>query len=82
MLTDPLSSTMPYVVIFDGDCGGDTDFCGRVLVPLTKVTRSLAGIGQGGQFVRAEDAGHDIFSTDPALVLSTVDGVLDRAGRE
>lgn len=78
MLTDPLPATMPYAVMFDEDCDGDTAFCGRVLPPLTTVTRSLAAVGQGGQFVRAKDAGHDIFSSNPALVVSTVSGVLEQ----
>ena len=81
MLTDPLPQTVPYVVMFDEDCGGDTEFCGRVLAPLTKATRSLADVGRGGRFIRAEGAGHEIYATNPELVLSTVDDVLDQAGR-
>lgn len=81
MLTDRLPPTMPYAVMFDEDCGGATEFCGRILPPLTRVTKSLAGVGERGRFVRAKGAGHDIFSTEPELVHKTVDDVLkDAAG--
>jgi hypothetical protein len=43
---------MPYVVMFDEDCDGDTEFCDRILPPLTAATRSLAAVGAGGRFVR------------------------------
>jgi pimeloyl-ACP methyl ester carboxylesterase len=79
MLTDGLPPTMPYAVMFDEDCGGATEFCGRILPPLTRVTESLAGVGEGGRFVRAKGAGHDIYSTDPELVHKTVDDVMNAA---
>jgi hypothetical protein len=81
MLTDPLPSTLPYAVMFDEDCGGATEFCGRILPSLTRVTKSLADVGERGRFVRAKGAGHDIFSTNLELVQKTVDDVLkDAAG--
>ena len=63
-------------VMFDEDCGGATDFCGRILPSLTRVTKSLADVGERGRFVRAKGAGHDIFSTNLELVQKTVDDVL------
>ena len=69
MLEAPLPATLPYAVMFDEDCGGDTEFCGRILPALTAATRSLADHGQGGRFIRAEGAGHEIFAADEALVL-------------
>jgi pimeloyl-ACP methyl ester carboxylesterase len=77
MLSDPLPSSMRYAVMFDEDCGGDTEFCGRILPPLTRATRSLAEVGDGGRFVRAKDAGHDIFTVDPELVQETISDVMN-----
>ena len=76
MLTDPLAPTMPYAVMFDEDCGGDTEFCGRILPPLTRVTKMLASVGASGRFVHAKGAGHNIFETEPEFVLKTIDEVL------
>jgi len=78
-LTEPLPSTMPYVVMFDEDCGGETDFCRRILPPLTQSTKAMAAVGEGGRFVAAKGAGHAIYQTNPELVLQTVDGVLNDA---
>ena len=77
VLSDRLPSSMPYAVMFDEDCGGDTEFCARILPPLTRTTRSLAAVGDGGRFVRAKRAGHDIFAVDPELVHETIDDVLN-----
>ena len=76
-LSDPLPSTMRYAVMFDEDCGGDTEFCGRILPLLTRATRSLAEVGDGGRFVRAKGAGHDIFTVDPELVQETISDVMN-----
>ena len=40
---------------------------------------SLAAVGDGGRFVRAKGAGHDIFSADPELVQATINEVLNAA---
>lgn len=79
MLSDPLPPNMPYVVMFDEDCDGNTDFCGRILPPLTAATKSLAAVGDGGRFVRAKGAGHNIFETDPELVQETINDILNDA---
>jgi pimeloyl-ACP methyl ester carboxylesterase len=79
MLTDPLPPTMPYAVMFDEDCGGDTEFCRRILPALTQATKMLASVGASGRFVRAKDAGHEIFGTQPELVYKTIDDVLKDA---
>ena len=76
MLSDPLPSSLPYAVMFDENCGGDADFCGRILPPLIRTTRSLAAVGDSGRFVRAKGAGHDIFAVDPKLVQETINNVL------
>jgi hypothetical protein len=78
-LGNPLPASMPYAVMFDEDCGGDSDFCSRILPPLIRTTKSLAAVGDGGRFVRAKGAGHDIFSADPELVQQTINEVLDDA---
>ena len=77
MLGDPLPSSMPYAVMFDEDCEGDTDFCGRILPPLTRTTKSLSAVGDGGRFVRAKGAGHNILDVDPELVQETINDVLN-----
>ena len=77
MLDDRLPASMPYAVMFDEDCDGDSDFCSRILPPLVRTTKSLAAVGDGGRFVRAKGAGHDIFSADPELVQETINEVID-----
>jgi hypothetical protein len=81
MLTDPLRPTMPYAVMFDENCGGDTEFCDRILPALTRATKMLASVGAGGRFVRARGAGHEIYGTRPELVYKTIDDVLKDAER-
>ena len=63
--------------MFDENCGGDTEFCQRILPPLTRATQMLASVGASGRFVPAKGAGHDIFAADPELVLETIDDVLE-----
>jgi len=75
-LSDLLPSSMPYAVMFDEDCDGDAEFCRRILPPLTQTTKSLAIVGERGRFVRARDAGHNIFETNPELVQGTINDVL------
>ena len=77
VLGERLPSSMPYAVMFDEDCGGDTDFCARILPLLTRTTRSFAAVGDGGRFVRAKGAGHEIFAADPELVQATIEDVLN-----
>ena len=77
MLSGSLPSSLPYAVMFDEDCGGDTDFCGRILPALVRSTRSLAAVGDGGRFVRAKGAGHEIFAANPELVQETINDVLN-----
>ena len=80
MLSDRLPSSMPYAVMFDEDCDGDTEFCARILPPLTRTTRSLAAVGDGGRFVRAKGAGHNIFDVEPELVQETINDVMNDSG--
>jgi pimeloyl-ACP methyl ester carboxylesterase len=51
MLEDPLPASMPYAVMFAEDCGGDAEFCGRILAPLSSATKALASVGRNGSFV-------------------------------
>jgi pimeloyl-ACP methyl ester carboxylesterase len=81
-LSDPLPSSMPYAVMFDEDCDGDAEFCRRILPPLTQTTKSLAIVGERGRFVRARDAGHNIFETNPELVQGTINDVLSAVNSE
>ena len=46
VLSDPLPSSMPYAVMFDEDCEGDTEFCRRILPPLTRATKALTRSGR------------------------------------
>lgn len=80
MLTDPLPEGMPYVIMFGEDCGGDTEFCGRILPSLTRSTKLLAGVGEGGRFMHVQGAGHNIDQTRPEVVYRTIDEVLNAAG--
>jgi pimeloyl-ACP methyl ester carboxylesterase len=77
MLSNPLPASMPYAVMFDEDCGGDSDFCRRILPPLIRTTKSLAAVGDDGRFVRVKGAGHDIFSADPEVVQETINEVMN-----
>jgi pimeloyl-ACP methyl ester carboxylesterase len=74
-----LPADMPYTILFDEDCDGNTAFCRRILPPLTAAMKSLAAVGDGGRFVRAKGAGHNIFNTDPELIQRTITEVLNRA---
>jgi pimeloyl-ACP methyl ester carboxylesterase len=73
MLTRTLPSRMPYAILFDENCGGDTAFCSRILIPLSNVEAGLARVGSAGQFMWVKGAGHEIESTRPDTVISTFD---------
>lgn len=75
MMTGPLPATIPYAVMFDEDCDGDTEFCGRVLEPLSATTELLAGVGEGGRFVWLKGAGHELLDTARQAVLDMIDEV-------
>jgi pimeloyl-ACP methyl ester carboxylesterase len=75
MLNDSLPATMPYAVMFDEDCGGDTEFCGRVLEPLAATTELLTDVSEGGRFQWVKGAGHDIDLTRPEEVKQTIDEI-------
>ncbi len=48
-----------------------------MLPPLTRATRRLTEVGERGRFIAAEGAGHNIFETEPELVLETIDEILE-----
>ena len=81
MLEDPLPPGMPYAVMFDEDCGGDTSFCDRILVPLSETTEALAQHGEGGRFEWVKGAGHDIDLKAPDRVRATLDEIWAEATR-
>jgi predicted esterase len=78
MLKDPLPDSMPYVVMFAEDCDGDTEFCGRILPPLSSATKALASVGGDGSFIWVKDAGHEIYVSHLDTVMKTIDGVLSQ----
>lgn len=79
MLTDPLPDSMPYAMMFDEDCGGDTTFCDRVFEPLGAITERLSQVGSGGRFVPVPGAGHNIEQSNPREVTRVVDEVWSEA---
>lgn len=78
-LTDPLPARMPYHILFDEDCGGDTEYCDKVLQWLPNLMRRLSTVGAGGEFTWVKGAGHEIESSRPDIVLATVDEVFEKA---
>jgi pimeloyl-ACP methyl ester carboxylesterase len=75
----PLPASIPYVLLFDEDCGGDSDFCGRILKPLSALERRVAAAGKGGRFQAVPGAGHQIEDTRPDVVEQAVDETWTRA---
>lgn len=75
MLDQSLPDSIPYAVMFDETCDGDTAFCSKVYEPLRALTEQLAHVGTGGHFVALPGAGHEIASTRPDEVNKTVDQV-------
>jgi pimeloyl-ACP methyl ester carboxylesterase len=71
MLTDPLPPDLPYAVIYD-ECGDGPDCFAAFEGP---VFEALAQVGEGGRFVWAEGAGHEVHMTEPELVNATIDEV-------
>lgn len=71
MLSDPLPATMPYAVMYD-ECGDGPD-C--VVAGESVIFEQLAAVGQGGSFIWAKGAGHEIHLSDPQLVYDTIDEV-------
>ena len=78
-LTDHLPADMPYHVLFDENCDGDTEYCDKVLQWLPELMRRLSGVGAGGEFTWVKGAGHEIESSRPDVVLAAVDEVFERA---
>ncbi len=68
MLTVPLPASIPYAMMFDDDCGGDSAFCAKVVEPLRAITERLAKVGPGGRFVAVPGAGHNIERSNPREV--------------
>jgi hypothetical protein len=73
IMLDPLPDSMPFAILFDEDCGGDTAFCDRIREPLAATQELLAETGAGGRFLWVEGAGHEIPVTRPDVVQDTFD---------
>jgi pimeloyl-ACP methyl ester carboxylesterase len=73
IMLEPLPDSMPFAILFDEDCGGDTAFCDRIREPLAATQELLAGTGAGGRFQWVEGAGHEIPVTRPEVVQDTFD---------
>jgi hypothetical protein len=79
MATDPLPPDLPYHILFDEDCGGDTEFCDKVLTFLPDLSRMLAEVGDGGEFTWVKGAGHDIDLTRPDVTEETINATWEEA---
>jgi pimeloyl-ACP methyl ester carboxylesterase len=73
IMLERLPDSMPFAILFDEDCGGDTAFCDRIREPLAATQELLAGTGAGGRFIWVEGAGHEIPVTRPDVVQDTFD---------
>lgn len=73
ILQEPFPATVPYVVMYAEDCGGD--FCDRIRPVLSAATEELANLGDG-RFVPVEGAGHEIFTTHLDETLTEVRSLL------
>jgi pimeloyl-ACP methyl ester carboxylesterase len=71
MLRTALPATMPFAIMYD-ECGDGPEcpFAGEAVI-----FERLAGMGEGGRFVWAKGAGHEIHLTDPNLVYDTIDKI-------
>jgi len=79
MLTSPLPASMPYALMFDETCDGDTAFCAKVYEPLKTLDEKLTHVGALGRFVSLPGAGHSIERTQPAEVNKVVDEIWGQA---
>ena len=75
VMLDPLPDSMPFAVLFDEDCGGNTGFCDRILQPLADTQALIAETGEGGRFIWVEGAGHEIPNTAPDVMRQTIEEV-------
>jgi len=75
MLTSPLPASMPYALMFDETCDGDTAFCAKVYEPLKALDEKLTHVGALGRFVSLPGAGHQIERSRPTDVNKVVDEV-------
>ena len=79
MLTGLLPASMPYALMFDETCDGDTAFCAKVYEPLKALDEKLTHVGALGRFVSLPGAGHSIERTQPAEVNKVVDEIWGQA---
>lgn len=79
MLTNPLPATMPYALMFDETCGGDTTFCAKVYEPLKTLDEKLTHVGALGRFISLPGADHDIERTRPFEVNNVVEEIWGQA---
>lgn len=81
MLKTALPASMPYAVMFDENCDGDTAFCAKVFKPLRALAEKLTHVGALGRFVALPGAGHQIEQTQPYEVNKVVDELWAEAVR-
>lgn len=79
MLTNLFPASMPYALMFDETCGGDTAFCAKVYEPLKALDEKLAHVGALGRFISLPGADHDIERTRPSEVNKVVDEIWGQA---
>jgi pimeloyl-ACP methyl ester carboxylesterase len=80
LFTQPFPQDVPYTVMYAEDCGHGTDaYCNKVVAQLDASQRALASLSPEGRFVAVKGAGHEIFVTDLASVVSAVKDVLARS---
>jgi pimeloyl-ACP methyl ester carboxylesterase len=70
----PLPDRMPYAVMYALSCHGD-DFCERIRPIELGTFEDAARIGAGGRLVEVRGADHEIWTTDLAEVMRTIDEI-------
>ena len=80
LLASPFPQHVPYTVMYAEDCSGGTDaYCNKVVAQLEAAHRALASLSSEGRFVAVQGAGHEIFATHLARVVSEVEDVMSRS---
>lgn len=78
MLTTPLPASLPYAVMYDENYSFDPNLREFQEAEAALYER-MAGVGEGGRFIWARGAGHEIHLSMPQLVHDTIDEVWTEA---